>query len=157
MRGFLNSPVGAVMVETVEEGVVTCSTYRPPTSKHDVDSEAARRHLERTLQALEEYFSGTRRAFDDLDLVPSGTAFQKSVWKELCRIPYGTTTSYGEMAKRVGHPAGARAVGAANGDNPIGIIQPCHRVIGADGHLTGFGGGLSMKAWLLRHEGAVLL
>jgi methylated-DNA-[protein]-cysteine S-methyltransferase len=158
MQGFLSTPVGQVMVETVEEGVIRCGTHHVGTGRRRaVDSPVARRHLESTLQALGEYFAGTRRDFGDLALAPEGTTFQQAVWAELRRIPYGTTTSYGELARRLGRPTASRAVGAANGQNPIGIIQPCHRVIGADGNLTGFAGGLAMKAWLLRHEGASLV
>ncbi len=100
---------------------------------------------------LDQYFAGARTDFD-LDLAPQGTPFQLEVWEQLRAIPYGETISYGELAKRVGRPGGARAVGAANGQNPIAIIVPCHRVIGADGSLTGFGGGLPWKRWLLERE-----
>ena len=98
------------------------------------------------------YFAGELRAFD-LPLAPNGTEFQRRVWTELTKIPFGTTTSYAELARRVSNAAAVRAVGAANGRNPIPIIVPCHRVIGSDGSLTGFGGGLPRKQWLLRHEG----
>jgi methylated-DNA-[protein]-cysteine S-methyltransferase len=103
---------------------------------------------------LEEYFAGKRTSFD-LPLAFEGTSFQQRVWRALCEIPFGTTTSYGELARRIGNANwhGARAVGAANGQNPICVIVPCHRVIGADGSLTGFGGGLPRKRWLLAHEG----
>ncbi len=110
--------------------------------------------LATTAQQLREYFDGTRREFD-VPLGARGNAFQHSVWRALVRIGYGTTTSYGEIARRIGHPDAARAVGAANGANTIPIVVPCHRVIGADGSLTGFGGGLPLKHWLLRHEGAL--
>ena len=100
---------------------------------------------------LDEYFAGDRVEFD-LVLAPRGTPFQLEVWDQLCRIPYGETISYGELAKRVDRPGAARAVGSANGQNPIAIIVPCHRVIGADGSLTGFGGGLPWKRWLLDRE-----
>lgn len=102
---------------------------------------------------LEEYFEGTRREFD-LRLSPEGTDFQKLVWEALRDIPYGTTISYQELANRIGAEKAVRAVGAANGANPIPIIIPCHRVIGADGSLTGYGGGLERKRWLLDHEAA---
>jgi methylated-DNA-[protein]-cysteine S-methyltransferase len=102
---------------------------------------------------LAEYFRGERREFSvPLDL--QGTEFQRLVWRELLAIPYGTTTSYGALAKRIGQPTASRAVGLANGSNPIPIIVPCHRVIGADGSLTGFGGGLANKRRLLELEGA---
>jgi methylated-DNA-[protein]-cysteine S-methyltransferase len=100
---------------------------------------------------LREYFSGSRREFD-VKLSPRGTEFQRAVWNELLRVPYGTTISYGELARRIGRPDAVRAVGAANGANPIPIIVPCHRVIGANGTLTGYGGGLDRKRWLLDLE-----
>ena len=100
---------------------------------------------------LDEYFAGERRDFD-LPLKLSGTEFQLAVLKELRRIPYGETASYGDIAKRIGRPRAVRAVGAANGRNPLPIVVPCHRVIGSDGDLTGFGGGLDTKAALLRLE-----
>jgi methylated-DNA-[protein]-cysteine S-methyltransferase len=100
---------------------------------------------------LQEYFAGGRRAFA-LALRPQGTAFQLAVWAALRRIPFGATLSYGELARRIGRPGAARAVGAANGANPLPIVIPCHRVIGADRSLTGFGGGLETKRFLLAHE-----
>lgn len=102
---------------------------------------------------LQAYFAGSRQDFD-LSLDLRGTDFQRTVWRELMRIPFGTTISYGELARRIGHPAASRAVGAANGANPIPIIVPCHRVIGSSGKLTGFGGGLETKKWLLAWERA---
>jgi methylated-DNA-[protein]-cysteine S-methyltransferase len=100
---------------------------------------------------LEEYGAGERRAFE-LPLAPEGGAFQQRVWAELLRIPYGETRSYGELARAIGRPGAARAVGGANGANPIALIIPCHRVIGADGSLTGYGGGLPLKAAMLAFE-----
>jgi methylated-DNA-[protein]-cysteine S-methyltransferase len=104
---------------------------------------------------LRQYFSGRRSAFE-LDLALAGNPFELTVWKALAQIPYGTTTSYGTLAQRIGHPSAARAVGLANGHNPIAVIVPCHRVIGADGSLTGFGGGLERKRFLLDLEAGVL-
>ena len=104
---------------------------------------------------LAEYFAGRRLRFD-LPLSPAGTAFQLRVWAALREIPYGRTTTYGEIATDLGQPTAARAVGLANGRNPLAVIVPCHRVIGRDGTLTGFGGGLDRKRWLLDHERAVL-
>jgi methylated-DNA-[protein]-cysteine S-methyltransferase len=105
---------------------------------------------------LEEYFAGTRTDFDvDIDL--EGTPFQVEVWTALQAIPYGETISYAELARRIGRPAAVRAVGSANGRNPVSIIVPCHRVIGADGSLTGYGWGTDRKAWLLDHEQPTLL
>lgn len=100
---------------------------------------------------LDEYFAGERREFD-LPLAPRGTGFQERVWRALLAIPFGVTRSYGELARTIGRPSASRAVGAANGKNPIAIIVPCHRVIGANGTLTGYGGGLPIKRWLLEHE-----
>lgn len=100
---------------------------------------------------VEEYCSGNRRKFD-LELAGRGTAFQRAVWSALVKIPFGTTTSYGALAAALGRPNSARAVGHANGSNPIGLIVPCHRVIGSDGSLTGYGGGLPLKRALLAHE-----
>lgn len=107
--------------------------------------------LDEPKRQLEEYFAGNRREFD-LRLAPQGTAFQKKVWKALLEIPYGATWSYGALARRIGKPQAARAVGAANGRNPISIIVPCHRVIGSSGTLTGYGGGLEVKRALLNLE-----
>ena len=102
--------------------------------------------------ALRAYFAGDMEALDKIPVVFGGTAFQNKVWKQLRRIPVGKTTSYGALAKKIGEPKAMRAVGLANGSNPIAVIVPCHRVIGSDGSLTGFGGGLPRKKWLLEHE-----
>jgi len=99
------------------------------------------------------YFAGELSAIDDIPADGGGTEFQRRVWAELRRIPCGTTASYGEIARRLGDPRATRAVGLANGRNPVAIVVPCHRVIGADGLLVGYGGGLGRKSWLLRHEG----
>jgi methylated-DNA-[protein]-cysteine S-methyltransferase len=104
---------------------------------------------------LAEYFAGRRRAFD-VPLTMTGSAFQRRVWRALQDIPYGETISYGELARGIGVPSAARAVGVANGRNPISLIVPCHRVIGADGGLTGYGGGMERKRWLLELEAGVL-
>jgi methylated-DNA-[protein]-cysteine S-methyltransferase len=103
-------------------------------------------------EAIRKYFSGELAAIDDLPVRTVGTPFQQEVWQELRKIPCGTTISYGQLAQRIGRPAAVRAVGLANGSNPVGIIVPCHRVIGANGTLTGYGGGLERKRWLLAHE-----
>jgi methylated-DNA-[protein]-cysteine S-methyltransferase len=106
-------------------------------------------------QQIEEYDSGKRREFE-FELAMEGPGFHRQVWGALTEIPYGETTSYGALAKKLGHPNGARAVGVANGANPIGLIVPCHRVIGSDGSLTGYGGGLPLKRALLEHEARVI-
>jgi O-6-methylguanine DNA methyltransferase len=107
------------------------------------------------VEQLDEYFRGRRRDFD-LELSPRGTEFQLRVWRELTRIPYGETISYQELSRRIGNPSATRAVGRANGANPIPIVIPCHRVIGADGSLTGYGGGIDIKRQLLALEGVRL-
>jgi methylated-DNA-[protein]-cysteine S-methyltransferase len=102
--------------------------------------------------AIDRYFAGDIQAIDEIPVQTAGTPFQRSVWKELRRIPGGSTVSYGKLAGQIGRPKAVRAVGSANGTNPIGIVVPCHRVIGSDGSLTGYGGGLDRKRWLLDHE-----
>ena len=104
--------------------------------------------------ALRRYFDGDVDAIDALDVDPGGTDFQAAIWAELRRIPVGETTTYSDLAARVGHEGAARAAGGAVGANPIPVVIPCHRIVGADGRLTGFGGGLTRKRWLLEHEGA---
>lgn len=110
--------------------------------------------LESTKQQLKEYFDGNRRSFD-IPVQSDGTDFQQKVWQTLMDIPFGKTWNYGELAQAIGNKNASRAVGAANGKNPISIIVPCHRVIGANGELTGYLGGLKAKEWLLKHEGVL--
>ena len=107
--------------------------------------------IQRVKKQFEEYFNGTRKTFD-IPLSPEGTEFQKKVWTELLNIPYGETTTYQQMANKLGDPKVIRAAASANGKNPISIVIPCHRVIGSDGSLTGYAGGLHRKKWLLEHE-----
>jgi methylated-DNA-[protein]-cysteine S-methyltransferase len=106
--------------------------------------------------ALSAYFDGDLTSLDAIACATGGTPFQRTVWAALRQIPAGTTLSYGALAQRIGKPAAVRAVGLANGANPIGLVVPCHRVIGADGSLTGYGGGIERKRWLLRHEGVTI-
>jgi methylated-DNA-[protein]-cysteine S-methyltransferase len=105
-------------------------------------------------EAIRNYFNGDLTAIDKLPTKTNGTPFQRQVWQALREIPLGTTISYGELAKRIGRPTAVRAVGLANGSNPVGVIVPCHRVIGSNGSLTGYGGGMERKRWLLEHESA---
>lgn len=112
----------------------------------------ARRNPGGLSAALRAYFKGDLAAINDLKVHTLGTDFQRAVWRVLRRIPCGATISYAELARRVGRPAARRAVGMANGSNPISVVVPCHRVIGADGSLTGYGGGIARKRWLLEHE-----
>ncbi|HEY3939661.1 MAG TPA: methylated-DNA--[protein]-cysteine S-methyltransferase [Bryobacteraceae bacterium] len=102
--------------------------------------------------AINRYFAGDVEAIDDISVQTAGTPFQRSVWKELRKIPSGSAISYGKLAEQIARPKAVRAVGLANGSNPIGIVVPCHRVIGSNGSLTGYGGGLERKRWLLEHE-----
>ncbi|RLB17664.1 MAG: cysteine methyltransferase [Chloroflexi bacterium] len=111
--------------------------------------------VERAVKEIKEYFRGNRQQFDvPLDL--QGTPFQEAVWQELLKIPYGSTVSYGDIARAIGKPKAVRAVGGANHQNPIALIVPCHRVIGSDGSMTGYGSGIWRKEWLLKHEGKKL-
>ena len=151
---YFESPIGRLLLTT--DGTALTGLYMEPSRKAQSTEgwtqDAAVAPLSAALRQLTEYFGGTRREFD-LPLRPQGTEFQKRVWRELTEIPYGTTWSYGQLAKRIDNPSASRAVGLANGRNPISILVPCHRVIGADGSLTGYGGGLDRKRWLLAHEG----
>ena len=115
----------------------------------------AKAGVSRVRRAIEAYFAGVLAAIADLPAVTAGTAFQREVWAALRGIPTGETTTYGRLASQLGRPKAMRAVGMANGSNPISIIVPCHRVIGANASLTGYGGGIERKRWLLRHEGAL--
>lgn len=150
------SPVGDLTF-TVSDTALTGVYF--PTSRHGPapagGAEGSSALLDLVERQLSEYFAGSRTTFD-LPLDPPGTPFQLRVWELLRRIPYGATTSYGDLARRLGDPLATRAVGAANGKNPIPIIVPCHRVVGSRGELTGFGGGIERKRWLLEHEGALM-
>jgi len=151
---FFESPIGRLLVTS--DGTALTGLYMEPSRKaQSVDGwiqDEAVAPLSATVRQLSEYFAGTRREFD-LPLRLQGTTFQTRVWRELTVIPYGQTWSYGQLAQRIDKPSASRAVGLANGRNPISILVPCHRVIGADGSLTGYGGGLERKRWLLAHEG----
>ena len=107
-------------------------------------------------EAMERYFAGELRVIDTLPVEAGGTPFQREVWRTLRAIPCGTTVSYAKLAEQIGRPTAVRAVGLANGANPVGVVVPCHRVVGANGSLTGYGGGLERKAWLLKHEACTL-
>ena len=151
----MESPVGTLTL-TARDGRLTRlhmdGQRHAPAGSPDGERDDA--GLAPVVEQLEAYFAGSREAFDvPLDL--AGTEFQRSVWAGLLEIPYGETMSYGELARRVGRPGASRAVGLANGRNPVAIIVPCHRVIGADGKLVGFGGGLRRKRWLLELEARV--
>ncbi len=150
----LPSPLGELLLAGDEQGLAALYL---PTGRHAARQPSGWQRDDDVLAPactqLGEYFAGQRRDFD-LALNASGTPFQHRVWRALREIPYGQTTSYGRTAAAIGVPTGARAVGLANGQNPISIVVPCHRVIGADGSLTGYGGGMAAKRWLLAHEQA---
>jgi methylated-DNA-[protein]-cysteine S-methyltransferase len=158
----IESPVGSLLLAAGDAGV-TRLAFESPDGTHSAAPEwtqstrgggSAERHLAAARAQLAEYFSGERQRFD-LPLAPRGTPFQLRVWRALQEIPFGRTMSYGELARRLGSPTAMRAVGGANARNPIAVIVPCHRVIGANGALTGFGGGMQRKRWLLEHEGVL--
>lgn len=149
---YLDSPVGRLLLALDGDGLrhIAFEHGRHPTPI-GAEWERGRGALHEARSQLNAYFAGRLRTFD-LPLAPQGSAFQQQVWLELLRIPYGATTSYGDIARRLGEAGASRAVGAANGRNPLPIVVPCHRVVGADGSLTGFGGGLPVKRFLLELE-----
>jgi O-6-methylguanine DNA methyltransferase len=156
----LETPIGALRLYGTERGLLAVTL---PNESHEVAEARLRRLLgavtlredetvhAASLEQLSAYFAGARRCFD-LPLDPRGTPFQRLVWEAVAAVPYGETRSYGEIARMIGRPAAARAVGAANGANPLPPIIPCHRLVGTDGSLTGYGGGLETKRWLLDFE-----
>jgi methylated-DNA-[protein]-cysteine S-methyltransferase len=153
-RTTLDTPVGTLSLVSTDSALVALVWRTAGHSRVPFDDATEHKDhpvLHETTRQLREYFVGTRREFD-LPLEFRGTDFQRRVWAALLRIPYGETRSYGHIAAQLGNPAAVRAVGAANGRNPIAIIAPCHRVIGMSGDLTGFGGGLDAKAFLLSLE-----
>ncbi|RPH95193.1 methylated-DNA--[protein]-cysteine S-methyltransferase [candidate division KSB1 bacterium] len=147
------SPVGKIRIFADEDALTyvdisgECPRPKGNPARNDV--------LRKAEKQFAEYFAGKREEFD-LPLSFEGTEFQKKVWKALQRIPFGQTRTYGQIAKSLKSPAASRAVGTACGRNPLSIVIPCHRVVGSNGSLTGFGGGLAMKEWLLKHEGLSL-
>lgn len=153
---LLPSPVGDLTLTSDGQSLTAiyfeAPKYGPASTDGWVRDDAP---LAEARRQLDEYFRGERTDFD-LALAPSGTDFQRSVWTALSHIPFAVTTSYGAIAAQLGRPAASRAVGAANGRNPISIVVPCHRVVGSGGDLTGYGGGLDRKRWLLNHEAVVL-
>ena len=158
----ISTPLGRVRIAATERGICRMDFAEKMEARANSTAIAAssaatrqaRAHLERAAAQLQEYFAGRRREFD-LPLDLRGTPHQQRVWKSLLEIPYGKTLSYGELARRIGSPRAARAVGTACGQNPVGLVVPCHRVIGGDGGLHGYGGGLWRKQKLLEIEGAV--
>lgn len=154
----LPSPIGLLRLVVDDDGCLLRLDLPGDGSGRDTPS--APRHkrgdcCDLVARQLEQYFAGTRRDFD-LVLAPDGTPFQLAAWQALRTIPFGETRSYQQQASAIGRPTAVRAIGAANGKNPLPIVVPCHRVIGKDGSLVGFGGGLSCKRWLLAHEAAIV-
>ena len=147
---FINTPLGVAKLQCDENGINSISILDGDEKLSDILPEA----LEDAVYQLREYFEGRRTQFSLL-LNPQGTDFQKRVWQALEQIPYGKTTSYMELSKTLGDPKAIRAVASANGKNPLWIVIPCHRVIGSDGSLTGYAGGIHRKKWLLEHESPV--
>ncbi|TXN37510.1 methylated-DNA--[protein]-cysteine S-methyltransferase [Flagellimonas hymeniacidonis] len=143
---YLQTPIGLTEFKGDEKGLISISVLNDEKPSGIIPEV-----LEDAVYQFKEYFEGTREHFD-LKLNPEGTDFQKKVWEALLNIPYGKTVSYLELSKRLGDPKAIRAVAAANGKNPLWIIVPCHRVIGSNGDLVGYAGGLHRKKWLLEHE-----
>ncbi|MGA0605010.1 methylated-DNA--[protein]-cysteine S-methyltransferase [Phenylobacterium sp. VNQ135] len=156
----IQTPIGTALVVTDEEGVLRAFNWTDYEDR--MRSWIGRRYPKAALAegrsptrpAFERYFAGNLDALSSVPWDGAGTEFQKKVWATLCDIPTGETWTYAKLARAIGKPAAVRAVGLANGSNPVAVVVPCHRVIGSDGSLTGYGGGLPRKKWLLAHEGA---
>ena len=151
LYGYVDSPIGAIEIGVRSECVIGLNFVDRPRQKGSHDN----RVLTLAKEQVTAYLEGRLQVFN-LPLDMAGTSFQRSVWQALLTVPFGRTASYQQMADAVGNPKAVRAVGAANGKNPVSIIVPCHRIIGKNGSLTGYGGGIWRKEWLLRHEGVLL-
>ncbi|MCP4449069.1 MAG: methylated-DNA--[protein]-cysteine S-methyltransferase [Myxococcales bacterium] len=152
----LSAPFGQLRCVSTSEALVAVSS-RPESDQWEAAAVVTEHPiLDQAVRELVAYFDGEAQSFAT-PIEMGGTDFQNAVWCELLKIPFGESRSYADIAKAIGKPKAVRAVGAANGKNPLGILVPCHRVIGKNGSLTGYGGGLEMKLWLLRHEGALLV
>ena len=153
-KAYYQSEIGLIEIVSTDEAIKSLNFIDDKAKIELIDQSYEPNILKICREQLEEYFKGHRTDFS-LKLDPDGTSFQKSVWQQLLNIPYGQTASYLDIARLVGNIKAVRAIGAANGQNRISIIIPCHRVIGSNGKLTGYGGGLWRKAWLLEHEGVL--
>lgn len=151
----MDGPVGALLLSATPRGIASIAFDADVDASSGTSRGDARRWLDAARRQLDEYFAGTRVRFE-LPLAAIGTPFQRAVWAALSALPFGATTSYVALARTLGRPMASRAIGSANARNPIAIVVPCHRVIGADGSLTGYAGGLRRKRWLLGHERGVL-
>jgi methylated-DNA-[protein]-cysteine S-methyltransferase len=147
-KAYYHSPIGIVEIVSDENSIIALSFVEEAIENN---AQAVPKVLQAALQQIDEYFEGRRSVFD-LELKAEGTEFQQKVWRSLVEVPYGETACYGDIAKAVGNSKGSRAVGGANNKNKIAIMIPCHRIVGADGSLTGYAGGLWRKEWLLKHE-----
>jgi methylated-DNA-[protein]-cysteine S-methyltransferase len=145
--GYHESPIGLIEVGCTSDAVRSLNFV-----ERQRETSTSNAVVEKAVRQIKEYFAGDRREFD-VPVDAQGTPFQKAVWRRLLEIPYGRTASYRDIARSLGNPKAVRAVGGANGRNPIAIIVPCHRIIGSDGSLTGYGSGIWRKEWLLEHEG----
>ncbi|MGO2012655.1 methylated-DNA--[protein]-cysteine S-methyltransferase [Pseudoalteromonas sp. AOP31-A2-14] len=150
----LSSPIGNIIIQANDEGISYVGFYPPKNYPEFPLTQIKNKHVLTCVKQLSEYFVGTRQVFS-ITLATQGTPFQHAVWQALLSVPFGITKTYGDIATSLSNPKAVRAVGAANGKNPISIIVPCHRIIGADGKLTGYAGGLERKHWLLEHEGII--
>ena len=161
----IETPLGEFFIVTDENGTLRLTTWADyetdlrPSLEHRYGKNGFTiepgRHSGGPAESITRYFAGDLSAIDTLPVQTAGTPFQEQVWRALREIPCGTTISYATLAARIGRPSAIRAVGLANGSNPVGVVVPCHRVIGSDGSLTGYGGGIERKRWLLRHEHAL--
>lgn len=149
---IMNTAMGSLLIKADDSSITSIHFLNDSQTLPELVDNAI---IDQCITELGEYFAGKRVTFD-LPLAPKGTDFQKSVWQQLLKIPYGNTTSYGEIAQQIGNPKAARAIGLANNRNPIPIIIPCHRVVGSNGSLTGYAGGLENKSYLLKLEGKKL-
>ena len=148
---YYESPLGWLVISSNGTAITSIGFVNEPGEQQQADEVT-----QKAISQLSEFFEGTRTHFE-LPLAPEGTEFEQRVWDQLLAIPYGTTVTYGHISKKLGDANLMRAVGRANGKNPISIVVPCHRVIGSDNKLIGYSGGLKNKEWLLRHEGALLI
>lgn len=148
---YVDTPIGILMLSFNEKFDLVSAIFPDEEIKLPVANGFRTEEIQQVKKQFEEYFNGTRKSFN-MKLSPEGTEFQKKVWSELLNIPYGKTATYQQMANTLGDPKVIRAAASANGKNPISIVIPCHRVIGSDGSLTGYAGGLHRKKWLLEHE-----
>ena len=153
-KAYYQSEIGLLEIVGTEDYIQAVDFIEPEEKDTSFNEATTPTAVADCITQFDEYFKRKRQEFS-LELKPEGTEFQKTVWHELLKVPFGKTVSYLDIAKAIGNVKAIRAVGAANGKNPISIIIPCHRVIGSNGHLTGYGGGLWRKEWLLNHEGSL--